>query len=41
MKSLEHEIFYDMKNNLYKIFILTRVPMANISREHYMEGVIR
>ena len=33
--------FYDMKSNLYYVFILKCVSIANVCIEHYMEGVIR
>ena len=35
------KLFYDMKSNLYNVFILKCVSITNISIENYMNGVIR
>ena len=34
-------LFYDMKSNLYNVFIVKYVSLANISIAHYIKGVIR
>ena len=34
-------LFYDMKSNLYNVFVLKRVSVTNVSTEHYTEGVNR
>ena len=34
-------LFYDMKSNLYNIFIPKYVSSTNLSIEHHMEGLIR
>ena len=33
-------LFYDMKSNLYNIFIPKCVSSTNLSIEHHMEGLI-
>ena len=38
---LRMRLFYDMKSNLYNVFILKCVSITNISIEHFTEGVIR
>ena len=34
-------LFYEMKSNLYNVFVLKYVLITNISIERYLEGVIR
>ena len=31
-------LFYDMKSNMYNVFILKCVSIRNINIEHYIEG---
>ena len=34
-------LFYEMKSNLYNVFVLKYVLITNISIERYLKGVIR